>query len=336
MNTFPTFLKKRHNMKFQSHPVRSLQALALGLAICSAHGAQTFNLHADKLTKSLPGGVSVEMWGFGLESAAATSPGPTLTVNPGESEITIFLTNNLSVPISLIIPGQNGFVRDGSHSTFTDTQNRVRGSSFAKETQPGQTGEYKWTNVKPGTFLYHSASHAALQVQMGLYGALKQDASPGEAYAAVSYANDVILLLSEIDLDVHEAVRTNTYGTSIKSMIHSVPEYFLVNGEPFTAAQAPLPGGINGETTLFRFLNACFDTRHPVLNGQYLKVVAEDGQPYAHPRDQIAINLPALKTIDALWVAEASGNLVVYDRRLNLANRSQPDGGLYQRMTVAP
>jgi len=324
-------------MKFQMSPLARFGVLGFSLALAGTlQSAQIFNLHADKFTKTLPGGVEVEMWGFGLGTADATVPGPTLAVAPTESEIVIYLTNNLEVPISLVIPGQNGFVRDGAHGTFTDGQLRERARSFVKETQPGQWSEYRWNNVGAGTFLYHSGSHAALQVQMGLYGALKRDAALDQVYTGVSYGSEVALLLSEIDVDVHEAVRLNQYGTTIKSMIHSVPEYFLVNGEPYTAGQVPLPAGAVGQTTLFRLLNACYDTRVPVLNGHYLKVIAEDGQKYAWPKEQVAVTLPALKTIDALWVPDTAEELMLYDRRLNLVNGPAPDGGLYQRLTVTP
>lgn len=323
-------------MKYNRPSNNSLVLLAAALTLAGSTWGAQFNLHADKFTKTLPGATQVEMWGFGLDAAAAKVPGPTLSVAPADSEIVIYLTNNLDVPISLVIPGQTGFVRDAAHSTFTDSQGRTRARSFVKETQPGQVGEYRWTSPGAGTFLYHSGSHVALQVQMGLYGALKRDAAPGQIYPGVSYGTEVALLLSEIDVDVHEAVRTNGYGSVIKSMIHSVPEYFLVNGEPYTAAQLPLPAGTVGQTTLFRLLNACYDTRVPVLNGQYLKIIAEDGAKYATPKELVAVNLPALKTMDALWVPENAGNLMLYDRRLNLANATTPDGGLYQRLTVAP
>ena len=325
-------------MKFQMNPLARFGVLGFSLALAGTlQSAQIFNLHADKFTKTLPGGVEVEMWGFGLGTADATVPGPTLAVAPTESEIVIYLTNNLEVPISLVIPGQNGFVRDGAHGTFTDSQGRERARSFVKETQPGQWSEYRWNNVGAGTFLYHSGSHVALQVQMGLYGALKRDNASGQAYAGTPYTTEVSLLLSEIDVDVHEAVRLNQYGTTIKSMIHSVPEYFLVNGEPYTDGQTPpIPAGAVGQTTLFRLLNACYDTRVPVLNGQYLKVIAEDGQKYAWPKEQVAVTLPALKTIDALWVPDSAEELMLYDRRLNLVNGPAPDGGLYQPLTVTP
>jgi FtsP/CotA-like multicopper oxidase with cupredoxin domain len=61
-------------------------------------------------------------------------------------------------------------VRDGSGRVV----------SMTAETPPGGTQEYLFTGLKPGTFLYESGTHQAVQVQMGLYGAMTKDAAAGE------------------------------------------------------------------------------------------------------------------------------------------------------------
>ena len=38
----------------------------------------------------------------------------------------------------------------------------------------------------PGTYLYQSGSHPAVQVQMGLYGGVTSDAAAGEVYSGVT------------------------------------------------------------------------------------------------------------------------------------------------------
>lgn len=299
-------------------------------------------LRAEKFTKTLPAGsvpASVEMWGFALRNAdgttygPATSPGPVITVPDTDPVLNIHLINTLPEPVSIVIPGQQATLGD----VQTLPNGRIR--SFTKEAAPGGPEVvYVWPNVQPGTYLYHSGSHPALQVQMGLYGAVKKDAATGQAYAGVPYSAEVTLLLSEIDVDVHEAVRNNQYGPglTISSMIDSIPEYFLVNGEPYTAAQTPIPAGQAGQTTLLRLVNACGDDRVPVLNNYLVKVIAEDGQKYTYPKDLSAVLLPALKTRDALLVPDQAGTVMFYDRRLGLANHTAPDGGMYQQLTVGP
>jgi len=277
----------------------------------------TFNLRAASYTKTV-NGRQVLMWGFAIGNNAPTSPGPALTVSVADNTLIINLKNELDVPISIVIPGQNGFVRDASHATFADTSGRSRARSFVKETQPGQTVQYVWNNVTPGTYLYHSGSHPALQVQMGLYGLLRKDFTNtrplSQAYNGVSYffTRQTVWIFGEIDLDVHDAVRDGTYGTTVKSMIHSTPDVYLLNGQPFVTTS--VAGGPQG-ATLIRMLNACYDERIPVVNGTHLKIVAEDGRKYSYPKLENAVNLPALKTRDALLETASSSPLTVYDRR---------------------
>jgi FtsP/CotA-like multicopper oxidase with cupredoxin domain len=296
-------------------------ALAIGacvLTATSSWGVQTVNLRAEAFTQTiaLPGGgtTNVLMWGFAQDAGAPSVPGPTITIAPGETELIVNLVNNLNVPISLVIPGQDGYVRSGpaEHSTFVDVEGRTRARSFAKETLGGGgTNSYRWIGLRPGTYIYHSGSHSALQVQMGLYGMLKQDAVAGQAYG-IPYAAEINWVFGEIDLDVHNAVQAGTYGTTVKSMIHSTPELYLLNGEPLEVGQLTLPVG---QTNLLRMINACFDERIPVLNGQYVTVLAEDGRAYPYPKTENAINLPSLKTRDALLAVNQTNSVKFYDLR---------------------
>ena len=275
----------------------------------------TVNLRAEQVIKTvpLPGGgtTNILMWGFALDSAAPTVPGPALIIAPGETQLVINLVNNLGTNVSIVIPGQDGYVLDAAHATFVDTQGRTRARSFVKETLPGQTGVYIWNDLRPGAYLYHSGSHPALQVQMGLYGMLKQDAAVGEVYAGVPYATETDLIFGEIDFDVHDAVQAGTYGTTVKSMIHSVPEVYLLNGEPYKVGELALIG----PTNLVRLANACYDERAIVLNGSYGTVIAEDGRKYPYPKVENTINLPALKTRDTLLGPSAAA-VKFFDRRI--------------------
>jgi FtsP/CotA-like multicopper oxidase with cupredoxin domain len=253
-----------------------------------------------------------------------------LVLGHGPQDLRIHLTNTLPVPVSIVIPGLPATLGNPQRNP----DGRVR--SFTREVAPGATADFVWRNVPPGTYLYHSGSHPALQVQMGLYGALTKDAAPGLAYDGAAFDHQVTLLFSEIDADVHDAVQANEYGSVIKSMIRSAPEYFLINGEAYTPGQAVLPAGQVGKTTLVRLLNACYDTRIPVLNGYRLTLIAEDAREYLYSRNQYAVELPAMKTRDALFVPDQAGTLMLYDRRLGLVNGLAPDGGMYQKLAVNP
>jgi len=249
-------------------------------------------------------------------AAAAPDNGPT--------PLTIHLRNDLKVPVSIVIPGQTG-----SLAPVRTAGGRIR--SFTRETGPGATGTYTWTDIKPCTGIYHSGTPS--QVPMGLYGGIKKDAAPGEAYNGVPYDNEVILFYSEIDPVFNAAVAGGTYGTpDYPSMIKYAARYFLINGRPYPAADFirnhPI---LANERVLLRFLNAGLRSYVPTLMGSYMSVIAEDGSPYLHPKEQYSVLLPAGKTTDAIFVPEVTpdpSTYPIYDRRLHLTNGSASPGGL--------
>lgn len=335
-------------MKLHIHSrIASILPLAALLALAGSGWGVTFNLETRSFTRQLPGGPggrTVTMWGFALAGEQPSSPGPKLQIPPGDNELVINLTNYLDVPVSIVIPGMSGFVRDAPNSTVTDSAGRVRALSFVKETPakpadpaPAVTVTYRWLNPQPGTFLYHSGSHAALQVQMGLHGAVRCLSVANEAYPGVPFDSQETIVFSEIDVDVHDAVEAGTYGTTIKSMIHSVPEYFLVDGVAYDNESA-LQIGTVGQISLLRLLNACADERVITFsNGQYCTIVAEDGNKYNYPKVQYAINLPALKTRDVLFTPAVAETFMLYDLRLALSSPTLDErGGMYRRVSVGP
>lgn len=314
----------------------ALLALVLPLVAGNA-AAATYNLVAMPFGKTMPDGTPVLMWGFSPDDGAfvPSAPGPALVVPPGDSSLTINLRNFLYEPVSIIIPGQamptTSLGAPLAPVTFTDSAGRQRVRSFTAEAAAfGGTQSYTWNNLKPGTYLYHSGTHPQLQVQMGLYGAVTRDAAAGQAYAGVPYSSQATLLFSEIDPVLHAAVAANRYGQPVpdplppgltaadypSSTIDYAPKYFLINGEPHIPASLSLAAGNAGQTTLLRLLNAGLQSRSPVLQGHYMQLVAEDGNPYPYAREQYSAFLPALKTVDAVITPAAAATYPIYDRRL--------------------
>lgn len=310
------------------------------LATSSSWAADVY-LRADEFNKPLPGHAPVQMWGFALDNATwtagtlPTSPGPRIDVAPSDTTLKIHLRNNLDVPVSIVIPNQNGYVRTADDAKANHTINGNRARSFVKETGPGETVTYEWNNLTPGTYLYHSGSHPSLQVQMGLYGATVRKPSPTDTYPAAQ--NDALVLFSEIDTKVHEAVAADDYGPggTLKSTIHSIPDYFLINGEPYTdASPISIPGGLAGQSVMLRMLNASVNSHIPVLPGFHHLLVAEDGRPYKYPRTLCAPELPALKTMDSIVTPTAVGLYPLYDRSLGLVNGTSSAGGMLAYLGV--
>ena len=334
---------------------RSNKKRALLLSLASVLGLSSHSLgaeywlRAETLTKTMPDASVVTMWGFAqctdstfASCTPATVPGPRLTVPPGDPLLQVNLRNNLTgplvEPVSVVIPGQTAAM---TPVKFTDGSGRQRVRSFTAETPPDNTTTvtYSWNNLRPGTYLYQSGSHPAIQIQMGLYGAVTKDEAVGQAYGpGTTYAAEALLLYSEIDPVLHAHVAAGTYGTpppaGITSTLDYEPKYFLVNGEPFSAASAPLPGGNAGTNILLRFLNAGLETHVPLLQGLYMSIVAEDGNLLPYPRQQYAMQLAAGKTMDAVITPTSSGVYSLYDRKLSLTNGAGTIGGLLTGIAV--
>jgi hypothetical protein len=103
--------------------------------------------------------------------------------------------------------------------------------------------------------------------------------------------------------------------------MHYTPKYFLVNGTPFSAT-ASAPFSVAGTTapTLLRLLNAGLRTRVPVLQNEYLTLIADDANPLAAPSQTYSLELAAGKRLDAIVQPPAGGLLSLHDRTGGVAN----------------
>jgi hypothetical protein len=207
-----------------------LITMVILLGTVGLSSAAVFDLQTGVITKTMPDATQVPMWGFGLMDGLVTVPGPELVVPPGDTTLTINLQNNLTVPVSIIIPGL--VPAPGDITPVRNLDGRVR--SFVKETPAGGAATYTFT-VKPGTYLYQSGSHQQIQVPMGLYGAVKNDVAVGQAYPGVNYDLDKIILFSEIDPVINNAVATLNYGPglAVTSIVNFTARYFLSMEPPF-------------------------------------------------------------------------------------------------------
>ncbi len=335
--------------------MRGIVPLAAVLMLCmsASAGATEFWLRAETTSQSMPDGRVVPMWGFALDAdhnfttfdGAVTIPGPALAIPPGEDLIVHLFNRNVPEGISLIIPGQaaptDGIDPEPQVTRNQDGQGRWRATSFAHETPMGFQKDYVWSTIRAGTYLYQSGTHPAVQVQMGLYGAVVQDEAAGDAYGdpAAHYDQDLILLYGEIDPALHDAVAGGRYGVgrAVTSTIGYDPKYFLVNGLAYSPGRSSLPIGSGGKT-LLRLLNAGLETHLPVLGGgPSLTLISEDGNLLPYPRLSPQVELPAGKTADAILDIDAlaAGYYPLYDRKLALSNDKAPGGGMLVHLAVS-
>jgi FtsP/CotA-like multicopper oxidase with cupredoxin domain len=314
--------------------------LALASSIGPAFAQQTVvNLKVGTTDVMMPDGQVIPMWGYGWAGAGnpITVPGPDIVITSDSTSLRVNLTNELATgtAVSIIIPGLGMPVAEGAvgPTVARNPDGRIR--SFTHEATAGATVAYIFNNVKPGTYLYHSGTHPAVQVQMGLYGAVKMDAANGEAYAGVPYDAEVQLLYSEIDPALHEVVDAGTYGTSMTSTIDYNPQYFLVNGQPYSSTTAVVSQVTAGQTVLVRLLNAGLEAHTPVFQGLRVSAIAEDGNLYPTAKDLYAVLLAAGKTRDVL-VSPPVGTYPIYDHSLYLTNGAASPGGLLSYLQAQP
>ncbi len=294
-------------------------------------------LRAGLTTNTMPDGRSVVMWGFARDSSATnqdgviTVPGPAIVLGPGSQDLLIHLTNDLPEPVSIVIPGQPAALGDPQRNP----DGRAR--AFTHEAAPGGAADYAWSNLRPGSFLYHSGSHPAVQVQMGLYGVLTKLSGYGQAYPGVSFNSEATLLFSEIDPALHDAVAADDYGPgkTVTSTLRYSPQYFFISGASYTNGLSSVRVGKPGDRVLLRLLNVGLDYRVPTINNSYVQLVAEDGYPMPYPREAYAATLAPLKTMDAVLTATASNIFAIYDRRLSLVNSTNGPGGMLAHLEVA-
>jgi FtsP/CotA-like multicopper oxidase with cupredoxin domain len=252
-------------------------------------GVHTFNLVANTGHIDTPDGNSVYMWSYASldppNPEPFQSPGPVLCVTQGE-QVRVTLRNDLPESTSIVFPGQdNPVAATGGTPGLLTT-----------EAAPGATVTYAFTAGQPGTYHYESGTSIAKQVEMGLAGALvvRPAIGAGYAYGASTQfdpTQEYLLLLSEIDPDLHHAVETGTaYDVNA---LHN--RYFAINGrefpdtiqdndsillpsQPYGALVRVQPTSPTGLPALIRMINVGA-TNHPFHpHGNHTTQIAQDGR----------------------------------------------------------
>src|SRR6266542_1412337 len=257
----------------------------------------TFNLVAKTGYIDTPDGNSVFMWSYANHDAPDNDhfqvPGPVLCATQGET-VVVNLTNTLPERTSIVFPGQDAEVT---------ASGGVAGVLTTEAGIGGGTVSYSFTAGSPGTYLYESGTAPSKQVEMGLVGALvvRPNTANCPAVAGTDCADDAatrfdpkkeyLLLLNEIDPDLHHAVETG--GTYDVNALHN--RYFAINGrefpdtiqdngtallpnQPYGALVRLQPTAAGEPPTLLRMLNAGL-LNHPFHpHGNHTREIAQDGR----------------------------------------------------------
>ncbi|MFO1401020.1 MAG: multicopper oxidase domain-containing protein [Steroidobacteraceae bacterium] len=308
---------------------RGLAAAVVLIAGMSAARAAEVWLVAKPFTPASGALAGIPMWGYadcgasfaGCAAAVASSPGPVINVPAGEGLI-VHLSNALADPTSIQLVGART-------APLPPAAPRVNGrlQSLTVEVAAGGTGDYSWsaTDLRPGTYLYQSASHVQLQVQMGLYGAVVHNApdascgTPPCAYPGVAYGAAQLFVFSEVDPALHSP------PAPVNATVDGYrPRILLINGTGVTTPVLPAITATGGVPTLLRLVNAGLTNHAPQLLGGDFSVVAEDSYPLAVSHRQSSALLPAAKTLDAVFTPDATGAYNMLDRMARVGLSAAP------------
>ena len=290
----------------------------------------TFNLDAKSGYIVLGDGNTMFMWSYAQSGNAQSNqafqyPGPVLCVNEGDT-VTVILHNTLSEDVSIMFPGQENVLANG-----TPAQPQFTGTTLTSLTNVAPAGggsmTYSFVASKPGTYLYQSGTSPEKQVRMGLAGVLIVRPARGADFAynrddtRFTPEEEFLVFLSEIDPYQHQAAEQNKSFDLTKYHVH----YWLVNGRtfpdsiadnfaswlpsqpygalarihPYDATTHPYPG-------LARYVNVGFEEIpfHP--HGNNGTVIGRDGNPLEGSGGQdlsfekFAINIGPGQTWDVL------------------------------------
>jgi FtsP/CotA-like multicopper oxidase with cupredoxin domain len=265
-----------------------------------------------------PDGNSIYMWGLAVNGGTMQYPAPTLILAEGQPVI-LTLTNQLTVPVSLVFPGQGAVTSLGG----------VPGLITA-EAPPGGSVTYAFTPANPGTFTYYSGTRSDLQVEMGLLGAIvvRPTTNPGtQAYndPDSTFDHEYLFLLTELDPVIHAAAETGRLATVDTTKFF--PVYWLINGRaaPDTMADADVPWLPSqpyncmpqmhpGETVLMRIVGGGRDLHPFHTHGNHHQTIARNGRLLSSTGSgadlsQLAFTSSVLpgQTIDALFTWSGAG-----------------------------
>jgi hypothetical protein len=305
-------------------------AARAGIDGVSVADGATIILNAKADYISVADGGSIYSWGY-TTGDTMQLPGPTLIVDQ-DSTITVTLNNTLPVAagnVSIVFPGH----------AVTATSGGVPGQ-LTQEAPPGGSVSYTFTASEPGTYQYHSGTQPDLQVEMGLYGAIIVRPSaaaltaasvsctagtPAYVHASTCYDREYLYLLSEIDIDIHQAAELQAGGPGPIQLpsgaYHS--EYWLMNGRvgpdtmaaPSTPGQGILPtqpyGSLTrmhpGERLLIRLVGAGREMHPFHHHGNHSRLLAVDGRMLLNSNGNLAgpllFTIPSVpgETADAIF-----------------------------------
>ena len=227
-------------------------------------------------TVELEPGLEVEAWTYN-----GSIPGPMIRVEVGDRLIVHF-TNELPRPSTIHWHGLR----------IPIDMDGVPGYS-QPAVDPGGSFTYDFVVPDAGIYWYHPHVMSAAQVGFGLYGALLVE-DPAET---VGIADDLVIVLSDIDLTVDGTLASPDTGGSVGMVFGREGTHVLVNGRrvPTLVARAGAP-------QRWRLVNAA-KSRYFKLDlgeGHFFRKIGGDGGLIEYSEDQEFLVLGAGERADVI------------------------------------
>jgi hypothetical protein len=266
-------------------------------------GNPVFHLTARCDFISTADGGSVLIWGYApgqpADNNRAQYPGPTLIVQEGET-VTVVLHNQLTDEGENLLDGIANPKAVNVSAVFQGQRmESVTGSPgvpglITREAEAGASVQYSFIASQPGTFQYHSGTDTALQVELGLLGAVIVRPLMGNSYAynhSESYFDrEVLFLLTEMDPAIHDMVEFEQWDQI--DLTSTFPVYWFINGRTAPDTMGPayamwlptqpyncMPRAMPGEKLLMRVIGAGRDLHPFHHHGNHARTIARDGRP---------------------------------------------------------
>lgn len=272
-------------------------------------------------------GTEVYMWGYGHEAGSFTVPGPAIVVTAGDA-VSITVTNTLDEPHSLAVFATAGF--DTARPGVLPEPSVLAGTG---PIPAGASATLAFTAPAAGTYLYGDALAAPVNRVLGLHGALiVRPADGSRTIAGVTWENERIWVLNEIDPGISAAAGANVFADpgSVKTLFR--PRYFTIGGNSLPLAGTPLllsryggtsgldsvhnpettltsetfrpdaTGGLSGKPMLVRVLNAGLAVHSMHFHANHVFVLDEDGHgpgllPPACHKDVVMVRPGSVKNV---------------------------------------
>jgi len=276
----------------------------------------TVDLCARPGTITMPDAVVVPIWGFAPGNCAAGAPavlpGPGLEAVEGDTlVVNLHVDPAMPEPVSLVVPDLGG---------LPDTTGA----------EPGTSTTYTFAGLAAGTYLYESGANPAIQVPMGLHGALVvHSPDAGTVYGTgtgTDFDTESTLVLGELDVELNTLADPNDFSLNTYA-----PDYFLINGAAYPGT-ATIPA-VAGDDVLLRYVNAGSQNHSMRVLGLHQRVVGRESHRLVGTSRTVVAELLAAgqvaESISSVPPGTAPGTrFAVASRNGRLTNSRVTGGGM--------